>query len=66
VPDVHGLSEKEAQDALKKAGLQARKVDKCTGSDHGDSKEKKHRVQCQNPAAKTTVPIGTTVEFVVP
>ncbi len=27
IPDLHGLSENEAQDTLKKAGLQARKVD---------------------------------------
>jgi len=65
VPDVHGLSEKEAQDALTQAGLHARTVDTCTGSDRGDSKAKKHRVQCQNPAAKAAVPLGTTVEFVL-
>ena len=65
IPDLHDLSEKEAQDRLKKLGLQARKVDKCTGSDQGDEKGKKHSVQCQNPAAKTTAPIGTTVDYVV-
>src|SRR3954471_15816690 len=62
VPDVHGLSEKEAQDALTQVGLHARTVDTCTGSDRGDSKAKKHRVQCQNPAAKAAVPLGSTVE----
>jgi len=65
IPDLHDLSEKEAQDKLKKLGLQARKVDKCTGSDQGDEKGKKHSVQCQNPAAKTTVAVGTTVEYVI-
>jgi beta-lactam-binding protein with PASTA domain len=65
VPDVHGLSEKEAQDKLKKAGLQARKVDKCTGSDQGEPKGKKHSIQCQNPAANAAVPLGSTVEFVL-
>ena len=65
IPDLHGLGDKEAQDTLKKAHLQGRKVDKCTGSDQGDPKLKKHSVQCQNPAAKTTAPIGTTVEYVV-
>ncbi|MEO7908757.1 MAG: PASTA domain-containing protein [Roseiflexaceae bacterium] len=65
VPDVHGLSEKEAQDALTQAGLQARTVDQCAGSDQGDSKAKKYRVQCQNPAANAAVPLGTTVEFML-
>ena len=65
VPDVHGLSEKEAQDMLSNIGLQAHKVDECAGSDQGDPKAKKHRVQCQNPAANAAVPIGTTVEYVL-
>ena len=65
MPDVHGLSENEAQDALTQVGLQARTVNKCTGSDRGDSKAKKNRVQCQNPAAKAAVPLGSTVEVVV-
>ena len=65
VPDVHGLSEKEAQDMLSNIGLQAHKVDECAGSDQGDPKAKKHRVQCQNPAANAAVPIGTTVEYVM-
>ena len=65
IPDLRDLSEKEAQDKLKKLGLQARKVDKCTGSDQGDEKGKKHSVQCQNPAANTAVSLGTTVEYVV-
>ncbi|MEP7190465.1 MAG: PASTA domain-containing protein, partial [Roseiflexaceae bacterium] len=65
VPDVHGLGEKEAQDALTQAGLHARTVDQCAGSDQGDPKAKKHRVQCQNPAANAAVPFGTTVEFVL-
>jgi beta-lactam-binding protein with PASTA domain len=65
IPDLHDLSEKEAQDRLKKLGLQARNVDKCTDSDQGELKGKKHSVQCQNPAANTTAPIGTPVEYVV-
>jgi hypothetical protein len=65
IPDLHGLSEKEAQDALRKAGLQARKADQCNGADQGDPKAKKNRIQCQNPAANTAVPLGTTVEYVV-
>jgi hypothetical protein len=65
IPDLHDLSEKEAQDKLKKLGLQARKVDKCTGSDQGDEKGKKHSVLCQNPPANAAVPPGTTVEYVV-
>jgi len=65
VPDVHDLSEKEAQDALSMAGLQARKVEQCTGTDQGDSKARKHRIQCQNPAADVVIPLGTTVEYVL-
>jgi hypothetical protein len=65
IPDLHGLSEKEAQDVLSKVGLQARKVDHCTGSDQGDPKAKKNRVQCQNPAASAAVPLGTTIEYVM-
>lgn len=65
MPDLHGLEEKEAQDRLKKAGLKAQKVDKCNGADQGDPNTKKRRVQCQNPAANSTVPPGSTVEFVV-
>ena len=65
VPDVHNQSENEAQDTLKKVGLQARKVDQCNGSDQGDPQAKKHRVQCQNPAANTAVRLGTTVEYVL-
>jgi hypothetical protein len=65
IPDLHGLSKKEAQDRLKKPGLQARKGDTCTDSDHGELKGKKPSVQCQNPAANTTALIGTTVEQIV-
>jgi beta-lactam-binding protein with PASTA domain len=65
VPDLHGLSEKEAQDALGSVGLQARKADQCAGSDQGDPKAKKHGIQCQNPAANAVVPLSTTVEYVV-
>jgi hypothetical protein len=65
VPDLHGLSEKEAQDTLSNIGLKARKVDQCAGSDQGDAKAKKHRIRCQNPAANAAVPLGTTVEYVV-
>jgi hypothetical protein len=49
VPDLHGLSDNEAQDTLRKVGLQARKVDHCSGSDQGDPKAKKHRIQCPQP-----------------
>ena len=65
VPDLHGLSEKEAQDVLSKVGLEARKVDQCTGSDQGDPKAKKNRIHCQNPAANVAVPLGTTIEYVM-
>jgi hypothetical protein len=65
VPDLHDLSENEAQDTLNVAGLQASKVDQCKGPDQGDSRAKKHRVLCQNPAANATVPLGTTVEYVL-
>jgi PASTA domain len=65
VPDLHGLSEKEAQDVLIKVGLEARKVDQCTGSDQGDPKAKKNRIHCQNPAANVAVPLGTTIEYVM-
>ena len=50
---------------LSNVGLQARKVDQCNGSDQGDPKAKKNRIQCQNPAANATVPLGTTVEYVL-
>jgi len=63
IPDVHGLSEQEAQDLLTKAGLQARKVDQCSGPDQGDPKTKKHRILCQNPAVSAAVPLGTAVEY---
>jgi hypothetical protein len=65
VPDLHDLGEKEAQEALSMAGLQARKVDQCTGADQGDPKAKKHRIECQNPAAEVVVPLGTMVEYVL-
>jgi hypothetical protein len=65
VPDLHDMDEKGVQAALSKAGLQARRVDQCTGADQGDPKAKKHRIQCQNPAAKVIVPLGTTVEYVL-
>jgi hypothetical protein len=65
VPDLHGMTEKDAQAALKQAGLQAHRVDKCEGSDKGAPKVKKHQVQCQNPAANTAVPAGTTVDYVL-
>lgn len=65
VPDLHDLGEKEAQEKLTVAGLKFIKVDTCNGSDQGDSKGKKNRVQCQNPAAEAEVPLGTSVEFVI-
>ncbi|HEU5015008.1 MAG TPA: PASTA domain-containing protein [Roseiflexaceae bacterium] len=65
VPDLHGLDDKGAQRKLQEVGLQAHKVDACSGTDHGDSKAKKGRVQCQNPAAGVAVGSGTTVEYVL-
>ena len=65
VPDLHGLDEKDAQNKLKAAGLKFSKVDKCNGPDQGDPRAKKHTVQCQNPAAKSAVPSGTTVVYVI-
>jgi PASTA domain len=65
VPDLHGLSEKDAQDKLSTAGLRGSKVDRCTGSDQGEPKTKKHQIQCQNPAANAAVPLGTSVEYVL-
>jgi beta-lactam-binding protein with PASTA domain len=62
IPDLQDLSEKEAQDRLKKRGLQARNVDTCSDSDQGELKRKKQSLQCQNLAANTTTSIGTTVE----
>ena len=65
VPDLHDSDEKDAQDKLTAAGLKFSKVDQCSGTDKGDSKAKKHRVQCQNPVAGADVPLGTTVEYVI-
>ena len=65
VPDLHGLSEKEALVMLSTAGLQGSKVDHCNGPDQGDPKAKKHQIQCQNPVANAAVPLGTTVEYVL-
>jgi hypothetical protein len=65
VPSLRDLDEKKAQDVLSRAGLQARKADKCTGTDQGDPKVKKNRIVCQNPAAKASVPLGTIVEYVL-
>ena len=65
IPDLHEKSEKEARDMLKKAGLQGRKVDECSGPDQGDPKGKRNQVRCQNPAANEAVPLGTMVEYVL-
>jgi hypothetical protein len=65
IPDVHGLSEQESQDRLRKARSQALKIDQCKGSDQGDTKRKNHRIECQNTAAKAAIPLGTTVEYVL-
>jgi len=65
VPNLHGQTEEEAQIALKKAGLQPRKADRCSGTDKGAPKTKKHEIQCQNPAAGSQAPLGTVVEYVV-
>jgi hypothetical protein len=65
VPNLHGLSEKDAQDKLSIAGFRWSKVDTCNGSDQSDPKTKKHQIQCQNPAPDATAPLGTTVEYVL-
>ena len=65
VPDVLNLSEKEAQDMLNTAGLQASKVKQCNGQDQSDSKTRKNHILCQNPPANVAVPYGTTVEYVL-
>jgi hypothetical protein len=65
VPDLHGLSEKDAQTRLTTAGLRASKVDRCNGPDQGEPKTKKHQILCQNPAANATVQPGTTIEYVL-
>ncbi|HEU5100912.1 MAG TPA: PASTA domain-containing protein [Roseiflexaceae bacterium] len=65
VPELLNRSEKEANDMLHAAGLQARKVDQCPGGGEGDSKVKKNRIACQNPAAEARVPLGTIVEYVL-
>jgi len=65
VPDLHDLGEKDAQNKLKAAGLNFSKVDQCNGTDRGDSRTKKQRIQCQNPAADAEVLPGTTVEYVI-
>jgi len=65
VPALRGIGEKDAQRKLKEAGLIAKKVDKCSGSDQGDSKAKKGQVQCQNPAANQPVTPGSVVEYVL-
>jgi len=65
VPVLRGIGEKDAQRKLKEAGLIAKKVDKCSGSDQGDSKAKKGQVQCQNPAANQPVTPGSVVEYVL-
>jgi hypothetical protein len=65
VPDLHDSDEKDAQNKLTAAGLKFSRVDQCNGTDQGDSKAKKHRIQCQNPAAEADVPLGTTVEYVI-
>jgi len=65
VPDLHDQDDKSAQRKLKDAGLTAKKVDTCNGADQGERNVKKGRVQCQNPAAGSDVPLGTTVEYVI-
>ena len=65
VPDLHDQDDKAAQRKLKDAGLTAKKVDTCNGADQGERNVKKGRVQCQNPAAGSDVPLGTTVEYVI-
>jgi hypothetical protein len=65
VPDLHDQDDKAAQRKLKDAGLTPKKVDTCNGADQGERNVKKGRVQCQDPAAESDVPLGTTVEYVI-
>ena len=65
VPDIHDLSEKDAQELLKRVGLEVQEVETCSGADAGNPKAKKNHIQCQNPAANAVVPFGSTVEYVL-
>ncbi|HJZ48952.1 MAG TPA: PASTA domain-containing protein [Roseiflexaceae bacterium] len=65
VPNLHDMDEKAAQRKLKDAGLAAKKVDACSGTDQGDQKVRKGHVVCQNPAPDQPVAPGSTVEYVL-
>lgn len=64
-PNLHGKSEREAQDALIAAGLKPQRADACTGPDTADPKPKKGRVMCQNPPAGQVVAPGSSVVYVL-
>ena len=66
VPDVRGISEKDARRKLEQAGLRAgEKTDQCEGTDQGSPETKKGRILCQNPAPGQTVAPGTAVDYVL-
>jgi hypothetical protein len=65
VPNLHGLSDKDAQDHLRDAGLQPRRAEQCSGSDQADAKPKKGRIMCQNPPAGQEIASGAVVEYVL-
>ncbi len=65
VPDLHDLSEKDAQNKLVDAHLKPHKADHCVGANPGDQKAKKGRIMCQNPPVGQKVASGTTVDYVL-
>ncbi len=65
VPDLHDLSEKDAQNKLVDAHLKPHKADHCVGANQGDQKAKKGRIMCQNPPAGQKVASGMTVDYVL-
>jgi hypothetical protein len=65
VPQLHGLSDKDAQDLLKHSGLLPRRAERCSGPDQADAKAKKNRVMCQNPPVGQEIASGAVVEYVL-
>jgi hypothetical protein len=65
VPDLHDTDEMTALHKLQELGLKGNKLQKCSGTDQGEQKIKKGRVQCQNPAAGQAVAPGTSVDYVL-
>jgi beta-lactam-binding protein with PASTA domain len=65
VRDQHHQDAQGAQHMLAEANLKAQRANTCTGTDKGNSKTKKGRVLCQNPAAGQPVAQGTTVQYVL-